>query len=385
MLMDGNKRNRVLSPAEFPELLLKGEIAFPSITEEEIEDRSKADGLAKGIAVLQTTWFIAQCISRTAQGLIITEIELITLAIAALNGILYFLWWNKPLDVKCSVPVLLLPGKDRKPVEIPRFEPKSKLFYLIDLKEMNRRNAPEWSQIFSSIFSWVHMRWLLNSLGRLKGYMAGLLHRLIQHIKERTLTVGTITIVKTALVELLKFPFRMIWVLLGRSRDIFASDEVNEGANWIPTFYAYSRPDSDEETLMVWPLIFIVAILFGGIHCAGWNFPFPSHAELIIWRVSSLIILTVPCIGALPIGLAAIEVDDTSVTDSEDIADDILLCWELWKGFFILITLAVFIIFGVGIYFLARFTLFVEAFIALRHLPPGAYAVVEWTALLLHM
>ena len=28
-----------------------------------------------------------------------------------------------------------------------------------------------------------------------------------------------------------------------------------------------------------------------GIHCAGWNFPFPSHAELIIWRVSCLIIV----------------------------------------------------------------------------------------------
>ena len=81
-------------------------------------------------------WFIAQCLSRPAQGLIITEIELITLAIAALNGILYFLWWNKPLDVNCCVPVLLLRGEDCKPVVIPPFEPKSKLFYLVDFKEM---------------------------------------------------------------------------------------------------------------------------------------------------------------------------------------------------------------------------------------------------------
>ena len=172
MLMDGDERKGVLTSDKLRTLLQKGKIAFPSITEEEIEDRSKADGLAKGIAVLQTTWFIAQCISRPAQGLIITEIELITLAIAALNGLLYFLWWNKPLDVKCCVPVLLLHGKHRKPVEIPHFEPKSKLFYLIDLKKMNRRDAPEWSQIYSSIFSWVHIRWLLNSHGRLKGYMA---------------------------------------------------------------------------------------------------------------------------------------------------------------------------------------------------------------------
>ena len=172
MLMDGDERKGVLTPGKLHNLLRKGEIALPSITEEEIQDRSKADGLAKGIAVLQTTWFIAQCLSRPAQGLIITEIELITLAIAALNGLLYFLWWNKPLDVRCCVPVLSLHGEDLKPVEIPPFEPKSKLFYLIDLKEMNRRKAPEWSQIFSSIFSWVHIRWLLNSLGHLRGYMA---------------------------------------------------------------------------------------------------------------------------------------------------------------------------------------------------------------------
>ena len=141
MLMDGDERKGILTLDKLHNLLREGEIAFPSITEEEIEDRSKADGLAKGIAVLQTTWFIAQCLSRPAQGLIITEIELITLAIAALNGLLYFLWWNKPLDVKCCVPVLLLHGEDRKPVEIPHFKPKSKLFYLINLKKMTRRNT----------------------------------------------------------------------------------------------------------------------------------------------------------------------------------------------------------------------------------------------------
>ena len=40
---------------------------------------------------------------------------------------------------------------------------------------------------------------------------------------------------------------------------------------------------------------------------------------------------------------------------------------------------------SIVIYVLARLTLFVEAFTALRHLPPGAYAVVKWTSFLLHM
>ena len=364
MLMDGNERKGILRPNKLRDLLREGKIAFPSITEEEIKDRSKADGLAKGIAVLQTTWFIAQCLSRPAQGLIITEIELITLAIAALNGLLYFLWWNKPLDVKCCVPVLLLHGEDHEPVEIPHFEPKSKLFYLINLKEMNRRNSPEWSQIFSSIFSWVHIRWLFNSLGRLKGYMAGLLQCLIQHINGRISTVGTITVcallLKTALVELLKSPFKMMWVLMLRGTDPFDQYDFNDGIFRVPTFYAdYYQVRSK---LMVPTLTSIVAMLFGGIHCAGWNFPFPSHAALIIWRVSSVIILIVPSTGLF-----------ATVLQAHDVTADI--------GHFILSVL-----WPCSIsYALARLSLFVEAFVALRHLPPGAYAVVNWTALLLHM
>ena len=143
MLMDGDRRKGVVTYDMLRDLLREGKIAFPTITEEEIKDRSKADGLAKGIAILQTTWFIAQCISRITQGLITTEVELITVAFAALNGILYFLWWNKPLDVQCCVPVLILHGEDCKPVVIPPFEPKSKLFYFIDLKMFLKSPGPD--------------------------------------------------------------------------------------------------------------------------------------------------------------------------------------------------------------------------------------------------
>ena len=40
----------------FSELLTAGTIAFPTITVEEIEDRSKGDGCSKTIAVGQILW-----------------------------------------------------------------------------------------------------------------------------------------------------------------------------------------------------------------------------------------------------------------------------------------------------------------------------------------
>ena len=108
MLFEGDSVRGVLSPKEFSELLAAGKIEFPNITVEEIEDRSKSDGFSKTIALGQTLWFVAQCIVRRAQHLDLTLVELLTLSLAVLNGLMYFLWWNKPLDVRCPVRVYLL-------------------------------------------------------------------------------------------------------------------------------------------------------------------------------------------------------------------------------------------------------------------------------------
>lgn len=93
----------VLTISSLKTLLSENLIHFPSITEDEINDRSKGDALSKGIALLQLTWFIMQVIARAVQGLAITELELTTAALAGLNGIMYFFWWSKPRDVQFPV------------------------------------------------------------------------------------------------------------------------------------------------------------------------------------------------------------------------------------------------------------------------------------------
>ncbi|KDR68879.1 hypothetical protein GALMADRAFT_145908 [Galerina marginata CBS 339.88] len=79
----------VLSEKRLEELLEQKAINLPSITEDEIQDRSKGDSLSKAIVIVQTT-FITQYVARLTQGLVITELEL-----------------NKPLNVQSTVPVLL--------------------------------------------------------------------------------------------------------------------------------------------------------------------------------------------------------------------------------------------------------------------------------------
>ena len=116
MLFEGNDAKGVLTPRRFSELLTEGKIEFPTVTVEEIEDRSKADAFSKTIALGQTLWFITQCLARIDQHLDLTLVELVTLSLATLNGVMYFLWWNKPLDVRCPIRVYLLPvDKSNKP------------------------------------------------------------------------------------------------------------------------------------------------------------------------------------------------------------------------------------------------------------------------------
>ena len=99
MLHEGGKPVRVLEAKDLEELSEAGKIKWPTITKEEIADRSKGDYLSKTIVLFQTTWFVGQCISRGAYGLTVTELEVVTVAFASLTGVIYYLWWDKPLDV----------------------------------------------------------------------------------------------------------------------------------------------------------------------------------------------------------------------------------------------------------------------------------------------
>ena len=82
-------------------------IDIPEITADSIQDRSKGDVLYKLIAILQTTWFIIQCVARGQQRLALTELELVTLALASLNSVTFWIWWHKALGVQDPVTIYL--------------------------------------------------------------------------------------------------------------------------------------------------------------------------------------------------------------------------------------------------------------------------------------
>ena len=60
----------------------------------------------------------------------------------------------------------------------------------------------------------------------------------------------------------------------------------------IPTFYAESENNAGDGVgfFICMP---VVGAVFGGIHCIGWFFNFPSSAEAMLWRVSSAVLTVV--------------------------------------------------------------------------------------------
>ena len=83
-------------------LVTRGYTSFPSTTKKEIWDKSKQDGFQKALTLLQTGWFVLQCLGRAIQHLPVTTLELTTFGFVFCTFASYYQWSDKPLDVESA-------------------------------------------------------------------------------------------------------------------------------------------------------------------------------------------------------------------------------------------------------------------------------------------
>jgi len=143
---------------------------------------------------------------------------------------------------------------------------------------------------------------------------------------------------------------------------IFDSD-LNASDLKVPTFYS-STSNDDINDVTYFFMMSGAGVVFGGIHCIGWYFNFPSSVEGMLWRVSSAVLTGIAFL--LPLLAASLEAFKS--------AD------KLSKRFLIFVFMT-----SLLVYVISRLLLLVEAFISLRHLTPGMLALVKWTSFIPHI
>lgn len=85
---------------------------LPHVQDSQVRDKSKADGLAKFLVVMQAGWMVIQCIARVHQDLPVTLLEINTIGHVICAFALYMLWWSKPLDIKDPYKIEREHGRD---------------------------------------------------------------------------------------------------------------------------------------------------------------------------------------------------------------------------------------------------------------------------------
>jgi len=331
---------------EFFDRAIKGEIKMPTITEIEIKDKSKGDGIAKFIVLVQTLWFGIQAAHRVSQGLIVTALEVTTLAHVVLNIFIYGFWWNKPLNVQCPVDVY-------PQVEAPSSRDKE---LGTGSQIPLRLEAPSSGD---------------KELSGSEGEMPPQLEAPLSEEKERSGSEGAPGIASQIPTQL--------EVPLSEDKKRSGSEGARGTESQMPprqplpfrVRLATSFIGDDQSTasfghvmftLFFLPCLCSTPALFGAIHCLAWHSVFSSHRDQIIWRVSAVVVTVLPF---LLFGLLAFY-DKSQGT----VAEKTLLLVNLF------LALA---------YAAARICLLVVAFSALRALPYKALEVPSWSLYIPHI
>lgn len=143
----------------------------------------------------------------------------------------------------------------------------------------------------------------------------------------------------------------------------------------IPNDYSPPPPTGIEATI-VW----VISVVHAMIHLSSWSYEFPSYAELIIWRASSVALLTVMVIGGLVPVLSTRPWFDFSFT--------LLWIWKIEAKRKTFVRQWVFRIVAdtaYTVYIIARLMIFVEMFTAFRAAPADAYSDISWLSFWPHV
>jgi len=369
--------------------------------------------------------------------LTLTELELVTLALASLNAITYVFWWHKPLGVQVPIKTYFETEVVEKfDVGHAVVEPRITASYIlskfddrVQISKIFEDFPKEWRRdycnflgylflfiIFLPIILGVYVLFclpltfalgiviLLNILKtkpvtqqelddsnliaaqivltlrkilfKFTSFIARSSEEWLEEFFDGTTTgpfASSFIVLPTLFVFLLVttillLPFFTFLFLISfvftAVFGIITTSTVTPNSLHVPSFYSPTTKSDKYSRMVVFALF---GVIFGGLHCIGWNFTYPTAFEQHLWRASSLAITVIPLIVA-PI-------------------DYIPENYKFDKGFLKVIrfTLDLIMTILLFIYVPARLTLIGQAFALLRKQPQDAFLAVDWNQYIPHL
>lgn len=408
---------------------------LPYLDISDLNDKSKTDGLAKAIVMLQATWMLAQTIGRLTVDLPVSLLEVNTLGHVSCAFIIYLLWWNKPrevyeptilsgewIDKICAYMYMSsrISGGQDSPALAPRSwrtPALSKLLYmppslpthtedtghfwerptrqdtertasnkrrlgLVTHTSENRRvssiSAPPLG-ISAKNSKKEHDGSVTSSRELFTAESNTSQTRSSAASREQRLHLLTLEAIRDfpAIRERFKSPTSTA----PRDTDMSSEREALEpelsqlmvitASNW-PSDYLMGRMRGQTMGMALW----FASMAYGGVHIAAWNEHFPTPAERYMWHFSSVYIA---CSGAFWffLNVFAFFVPWAKTWFRKFKEFKVHWCQVALLGFGALLC-------G-GCYIFARVFLVVEAFVSLRRVPASVYATPNWTDAVPHL
>lgn len=349
--------NRVIWPSQYTWLLEQSLVDWSKhrdwdLCEEAIRDKSKSDSAAKLLAVIQASWFVAQCIMRGAHALPLSQLESMTLGYIPLFLITYFFWWNKPKDIR-SPSIVELPAMSE--IQRETFESMAvsntfdgegmkdqvtywNVWYLtprvFEKEQEDKANAT--AARYSAPRAMKRAVNLMSVQEVPRSVFFG-----ITHAEGATVKLGDLK--PRALDEISHI--QDATAELGNPRPGVRKEVVL--AHWDPDLYMSN----------IWLLICLFGVSFPALHLASWNTVFPTTIEMWLWRGSAFV--------SIVSMLAFMHFEKVVFR---------------WGGFLTIISIV-----SPAIYFLSRLFMMAEAFAALRAEDPAIYDTYEVANYWLHL
>ncbi len=300
------------------------------IPKEEISDKSKGDLLSKSLVVLQTTWFIFQCLARWMERLPVTELEVVTFAYAFLNIVTYALWWDKPLKMDVAIRM------DRFKVSERPLEPKE--------GKLLRGACPEAGEGTECGGGAANLK-----PGLMKAHFMASLKGTIASLHPRNVRLDKI--------------FDLVLVPVDPVLEMMANNDAEKSG----MFYSSWNAVEDRKTVL---FFCVISFVFGALHLIPLaTSTFPSSIERSLWQWSAIGMTAEPLIWFCMRAFGDLNFEKMQI------------------GILSGIGLVVFfggLIGSVWVAAVARLAIIVIAFTTLRDLPSGAYENIEWTTFIPH-